>query len=141
MQPGSEVDGLYRRAARRLGVKAASAWLGRLAAAEIVAELAAADVFVYPSHVDNSPNSVVEAMLVGTPDGGDAVGGVPTLMKDGEEGLLCPRGDAAALAGAIGRLLADRALAARCSAAARATARGATTRRRSPAGRSRFTGK
>ena len=50
-------------------------WLGRLDADRIVEELLAADVFVYPSHVDNSPNSVVEAMAVGVPIVASCVGG------------------------------------------------------------------
>lgn len=122
VQPGSEVDGLYRRAARRLGVDERIDWLGRLDAGGIVAELLAADVFAYPSHVDNSPNSVVEAMLVGAPIVASRVGGIPSLMKDGEEGLLVPRGDTAALAAALGRLLDDHDAAVRFAAAARATA-------------------
>jgi alpha-maltose-1-phosphate synthase len=47
------------------------------------------------------------------------VGGTPELIEDGNSGLLVPRGDPAALAGAIARLLADPALAARLGAAAR----------------------
>lgn len=130
VEPGSEVDGLYRGAARRLGVERRVEWLGRLDAAGIARELRAADVFAYPSHVDNSPNAVVEAMLVGTPTVATRVGGIPTILEKGKEGLLVPRGDAAALADAVRRLLSDRALAARLGAAARATAlqRNAPTR-------------
>jgi len=120
---GSEVDALYRRAARRLAVEPLVEWLGRLDAAQIVGELRAADVFAYPSHIDNSPNALVEAMLVGVPTVASCVGGIPTLMRDGKEGLLVPRGDPVALAGAIKRLLDDRAAAAALAGAARATAR------------------
>ena len=121
--PGSEVDSLYRRAARRLMVDDAVEWLGRLDAAAIAGELEAADVFAYPSHIDNSPNALVEAMLAGVPTVASCVGGIPSLMADGKEGLLVPRGDPVALAVAIGRLLGDRAAAARLGAAARETAR------------------
>jgi glycosyltransferase involved in cell wall biosynthesis len=120
---GSEMDRLYRRAARRLGVADAVDWLGRLDAGEIVSELEAADVFVYPSHIDNSPNAVVEAMLAGAPVAASYTGGIPSLLRDGEEGLLVPRGDAAALAGAVRRLLDDPDLAARLGAAARRRSR------------------
>lgn len=122
VHPGSELDAIYRRAARRHGVSALVDWLGRLDAAAIAAELAAADVFAYPSFVDNSPNSLAEAMLVGVPIVASRVGGIPTLLADGEQGLLVAAGDAAALAAAVERLLADRAAAARLGAAARAFA-------------------
>ena len=121
--PGSEVDALYRRVAQRLRVEDAVEWLGRLDAAAIVGELQAADVFAYPTHIDNSPNALVEAMLVGVPTVASCVGGIPSLMRDGREGLLVPRGDPVALAVAIERLLGDRAAAARLGAAARETAR------------------
>ncbi len=120
---GSEMDRLHRRAARRLGVDGAVSWLGRLDAAAIAAELEAADAFVYPSHIDNSPNAVVEAMLAGTPVVASYTGGIPSLLEDGAQGLLVPRGDAPALAAAVRRLLDDRDLAARLGAAARARAR------------------
>jgi glycosyltransferase involved in cell wall biosynthesis len=122
VEPGSEVDGLYRGAARRLGVEHSVEWLGRLDATGIAGELQAADVFAYPSHVDNSPNALVEAMLVGTPAVATRVGGIPTLLEEGKQGLLVPRGDSVALADAVLRLLTDRALARRLGAAARATA-------------------
>ena len=65
--PGSELDGIYRRVAERLGIAGQVIWLGRIGAAALARELETADVFAYPSHVDNSPNSVAEAMLVGAP--------------------------------------------------------------------------
>jgi glycosyltransferase involved in cell wall biosynthesis len=120
---GGEMDRLYRRAARRLGVAGAVDWLDRLDAAAIAAELEAADVFVYPSHVDNSPNAIVEAMLAGTPIVASYTGGIPSLLEAGAEGLLAPRGDAPAFAAAARRLLGDPRLAGRLGAAARARAR------------------
>jgi len=122
VRPGSELDRAYRRAARLWGVEQCVDWLGRLDAAHIVGELLAADLFVYPSHVDNSPNAVVEAMTVGVPIVAARVGGVPSLVRNEEEGLLVPRGDAAGLAGAVDALLSDCAKAARLGAAARLTA-------------------
>jgi glycosyltransferase involved in cell wall biosynthesis len=50
-----------------------------------------------------------------------AVGGLPDLIRDGENGLLVPPRDAAALAAAIGRALGD---APRLGRAARESARG-----------------
>ena len=47
-----------------------------------------------------------------------AVGGVPEVVRDGENGLLVPAGDPEALAAAIRRLLADDELRERLAAAA-----------------------
>ena len=43
---------------------------------------------------ENFPHTVVEALAVGTPVIATAVGGVPELVRDGENGLLVPAGDA-----------------------------------------------
>jgi glycosyltransferase involved in cell wall biosynthesis len=51
-----------------------------------------------------------EAMALGKPVIGSAAGGNPELVVDGESGLLVPPRDTAALAGALRRLLSDRAL-------------------------------
>jgi glycosyltransferase involved in cell wall biosynthesis len=75
--------------------------------------LAAADLFVLPSLNEGLPLSVLEAMAMRTPVIATAIGGTIELVRDGETGLLFPPGDAAALAGAIGRLLGDPSLAAR----------------------------
>jgi|GEM_PF-197824 len=116
---GSQLDALYRRRARECAVDDTVFWLGRLDAAALAAELASADVFAYPSHADNSPNSLCEAMMVGAPCAATAVGGVPSLLDDGEEGILVPDGEPAALAAAIEGLLGDRAWASRLARAAR----------------------
>ena len=58
-------------------------------------------------------------MLAGAPIAATYTGGIPSLVRDGEEGLLVPRGDPAALAAAVRRLLDDRGAAARLGAAAR----------------------
>lgn len=116
---GSQLDAFYRRQARAAGVERAVSWLGRLDAVALAKELAAADVFAYPSHGDNSPNSLCEAMLVGVPCVATEVGGIPSLLEDGKEGLLVPDGDASALAAALRRLLDDPPAARRLAAAAR----------------------
>ena len=47
-----------------------------------------ANVFISPSTIENSPNSVGEAMLLGVPIVSSNVGGVADLLKDKEEGYL-----------------------------------------------------
>ena len=66
---------------------------------------------------------VNEAMAAGTPViSSDRVGAATELIQDGENGYLVAVGDVAGIAGAIGKLLADPALAAGLGVAARATA-------------------
>lgn len=75
--------------------------LGSRSGPELANELLNADAYIHPSHIDNSPNSVCEAMLMGLPVVATNVGGVPCILKDQEEGLLVQSGDSYALAGAI----------------------------------------
>lgn len=74
---------------------------GSLNAAQMIEKLKQSDIFVHPSHIENSPNSVCEAMLLGMPVIATNVGGVPSLITDKEEGILVQDGDAYAMAGAI----------------------------------------
>ena len=45
-------------------------------------------VFVCPSSIENSPNSLGEAMILGVPSVASYVGGIPDMLKDKEEGFL-----------------------------------------------------
>ncbi len=85
--------------------------LGPLQESQLIIEMLGADLFVHPSHIDNSPNSVCEAMLLGMPIISSNAGGIPSLMSDKKEGLLVQNGDPFALTGAILELSSDRNLA------------------------------
>ena len=50
---------------------------------------ASADVFVVPSIQDNLPNTVLEALCCGIPAVGFPIGGIPDMITDGFNGLLC----------------------------------------------------
>ena len=112
-----------RHRMRKLGLEDSVALLGELTPREIAAELCRTRVFVLPSHGENSPNTLAEAMLVGTPCVASAVGGVPSLARDGVEALLVQDGDPYALAGAILRILSDDELASELGRRAREVAR------------------
>jgi glycosyltransferase involved in cell wall biosynthesis len=71
------------------------------------------DVSVLASDHEGFPNTLVEAMAAGRPTVASDVGGVPDAVRHEETGLLVPPGDDAALAGALARVLADPAWAAR----------------------------
>ena len=64
-----------------------------------------ADVYVHPSYIDNSPNSLCEAQMLGLPVIGADVGGVSTLVQQGVNGLLVPANDPIMLASHLHRLL------------------------------------
>ncbi len=111
-----------RRLIKELGVEKNIVALPGLRAEEVAEELMAAELFVLPSMCENSPNSLGEAMLVGTPAIATFVGGVPSIIKDGIEGKLVPAGDPAALAEAIQWWFLHPEEAESCSAAAHDTA-------------------
>lgn len=82
-------------------------FLGKLDSRRMCERYLKSHVFLSPSAIENSPNSVGEAMLLGMPVVSSAVGGVADLLKDGEEGLLYPHQDVEALASAVIRLFSD----------------------------------
>ncbi|MEN6459658.1 MAG: glycosyltransferase family 4 protein [Thermoguttaceae bacterium] len=107
---------------RQYGLEQNIVPLGWLDAEQMAAELTRAHVYVLPSFIENSPNALAEAMLVGTPCVAARVGGVPSMAQDETEALLFPRGDAERLAGHIRRLFLDDGLAQTLSNNARRTA-------------------
>ncbi len=88
---------------------------------DVAALFAATDVFVCPSRYEPLGNVVLEAWAHGVPVVATADGGPAELIRDERDGLLVPVGDAGALADAVNRLLADRALAAGLADAGRAS--------------------
>lgn len=74
---------------------------------DVAGVLASLDVFALPSLTEGMPLSLMEAMAAGVAVVATAVGGVPELVRDGENGLLVEEpSDIAALSAAIARLLA-----------------------------------
>lgn len=74
--------------------------------------LAAADAFVLPSLHEGIGGACLDAMYFGLPVIASAVDGVPEIVADGENGLLVPPADEAALFNAICRVRDDQALSA-----------------------------
>lgn len=81
------------------------------------------NVFVLSSSLENSPNSLGEAMLLGVPCVAAAVGGVPDMLSDGAEGLTYSAGDVAGLTACISRIFNNQQLAEQLSEAAAKRAR------------------
>ena len=89
---------------------------------DVASLLAAADVFVLPSHFEGLPMSVIEAMLAGLPVIASELPGTREQVVREVTGLLVPPRDVAALAAALARLVRAPALRARMGSAGRARA-------------------
>jgi glycosyltransferase involved in cell wall biosynthesis len=86
-------------------------FLGKLDEQQMANTMASSHVFVLPSFNENSPNSLGEAMMVGTPCVVSPVGGVPDIVQNNESALYAPSGDAAMLAYQIKQIFDNDALA------------------------------
>ncbi len=72
--------------------------------------LVASDLFVLPTLTEALPTVLAEAMAARLPIIASAVGGIPEMITEGENGLLLPAGDSEALAAACIPLMADSSL-------------------------------
>ena len=97
-------------------------WDETLPPAGVAAALDAATCLVLPSRLEGMGRVVVEAFCRGRAVVGTSAGGIPDLVRDGENGLLVEPENEAALADALERVLHDRELAERLGAGARASA-------------------
>jgi glycosyltransferase involved in cell wall biosynthesis len=79
-------------------------WLGAVPPDEVASWLQAADVVIVPSRREGLGLVAVEALACGIPVVASAVGGLLEVVRDGENGLLVPPGDPAAVAAALDRL-------------------------------------
>lgn len=64
--------------------------LGYIEVEQVRQELLNAEMFVLPSIMDNSPNSLCEAQLIGTPVIASYVGGIPQMVEHNKTGILYP---------------------------------------------------
>jgi glycosyltransferase involved in cell wall biosynthesis len=102
-------------------------WLGRLDAAAVAAELAAAELFLWPGVREPFGLVFLEAQAMGLPVVGQDDGGVAAVAKPEVTGFLTPPGDVDAFAAAARRLIEDRGLRERMGKAALHFARGERT--------------
>ena len=93
------------------GIRAADVNLvlkGMATSEQLQQELLKANVFVHPSYIDNSPNSVCEAQISGVPVVACNVGGVSSLIENSVTGVLVPANDPYSLAYRIKELCVSR---------------------------------
>ena len=79
---------LIRRMIKELNLQNHVTFLGPLDATRMKAEYQRANVFICPSSIENSPNSLGEAQLLGVPCIASYVGGIPDFIPDESSGYL-----------------------------------------------------
>jgi glycosyltransferase involved in cell wall biosynthesis len=82
-------------------------FVGGVAPSDIHRYYSEADIYVQAPSIDNMPLSVLEAFASGMPVVSTGVGGVPSILRNGTDGLLVADNDDEALANAVFRLLND----------------------------------
>ena len=111
-----------RHLVKRNRLDGAVHFLGHLSAQDMKQAYLEANVFVLCSTMENSPNALGEAMLLGLPCVAAEVGGVSSLIGS-QEGILCAPVNPAAMAEGICRVFSMEDQAEAMGAAARNRAR------------------
>ncbi|MDR0505327.1 MAG: glycosyltransferase family 4 protein [Dysgonamonadaceae bacterium] len=83
------------------------AFLGKKTSEELRSLLLDSDIFIHPSYIENSPNSICEAQILGMPVIASCVGGIPSLIQQNETGILFPANDVFLLSETIISLISD----------------------------------
>ena len=89
---------------------------------ELIKYILDADVFVHPSYIENSPNTICEAQLLGIPVVACHVGGIGSLISNQKDGILVPANDISMMSSHIYQILTDVNLASAIGAAGRSRA-------------------
>lgn len=79
-------------------------FLGKLTAEEMKEAYLTHSLFLCPSTVENSPNSLGEAMILGVPCVAAQVGGIPSVFEDGFDGIMYGAGNVEGLVKAVTRM-------------------------------------
>jgi len=97
-------------------------FLGNLSADKMIEQYLKCNVFLSPSTIENSSNSIAEAMICGTPVVSSNVGGCSTMVNNGNTGILYDLEDTNILVNAISNIFDDSKYALILSQNARKTA-------------------
>jgi glycosyltransferase involved in cell wall biosynthesis len=77
-----------RKLVNKLGLKEHVCFLGNLTEPQMKQAFLGAHVYVMPSAIENSPNSLCEAQILGLPAVASYCGGTPSLVEDGKTGYM-----------------------------------------------------
>lgn len=105
----------YGIQADKVGVRV----MGTASQEELVEAITNSHCYVHTSYIDNSPNSLCEAQILGAPVLATHVGGISSLVNHGVSGLLFPANDPYTLASLLKRMVSDRPLAEKIGEGAR----------------------
>ena len=89
--------------------------MGTASKEELVDALCSSSCYVHTSYIDNSPNSVCEAQILGIPVIATNVGGISSIINNGIDGILFPANAPYTAASLIKRITADKELSATLS--------------------------
>jgi glycosyltransferase involved in cell wall biosynthesis len=109
--------GQLERRAHELGIMKRTLFLGYQE--HVAPYYAALDAMILPSGNEGTPVSAIEALAAGRPVVATRVGGLPDVVREGEDGFLVSRGDVDELADRLERLAADEGLRRRMGEAGR----------------------
>ncbi len=95
---------------KEFGLEDRVSFPGYMTQSQIFEVMRSCDVFVLPTLSEGAPYVVVESRSQGLPTIATVVGGIPTSIDDGEDGLLVPPKDPVAIADAIDCVIEDESL-------------------------------
>ena len=94
------IESVYKIKAKDVNVN----YLGVLNQDDLKDNLLSSKFYVHPSYIDNSPNSVCEAQILGVPVIACNTGGLRTIIKDNKTGFLVPANDPLMIAHLIAKM-------------------------------------
>lgn len=83
-------------------------FLGYVGPEKLIEQLTESTMYVHTAYIENSPNSICEAQLLGIPVVSTYVGGIDSLVRNQKDGVLVPANDPWRMADAIVSLAHDR---------------------------------
>lgn len=100
----------YQQLAQSLGISDKTVFLGHVSDNTLRLLYSSCDLFVLPSRLEGLGIVILEAMASGKPVVATNVGGIPELVKSGQNGILVEAGEEGKLASAIVKVLSDNSL-------------------------------
>lgn len=111
LETGDAYGTYINRLMKKYGIRNRIKFLGMLPAEKVKERLMQVHLTVMPSLLENSPNSIGEAMLLGTPVVAAEVGGIPSIARNEKEALLYSGHSSGRLAECIKRIFGNDGLA------------------------------